>query len=316
MDPSLWQNFWNYFDQLVSNQALVIDRPQGSDHPYFPGQSYPLDYGYLEGTQAGDGAGIDVWVGSQEPQQVLGLLFTIDLYKKDAEVKLLLGCTPAEAQTILDFINNKGMRAVLIRRDREGLRLLSTRQSVRRFLSQPVPADVADRLLKAAIQAPSAHNRQPWRFAVLATVASKDRLASALGIDFRRDLLADGLSPAEVEAQVERSYRRIVEAPMAVLLCMDLSDMDVYPDSTRQAIESTMAVQSVAMAGQNLLLAAHAEGLGGVWICAPLFAGETARTALDLPISWQPQGLLLVGYPANTPVPRPRKPLEEVVLYL
>jgi F420 biosynthesis protein FbiB-like protein len=316
MDSSLWHSFWSYIDQLVSNQPLVIDRPQGSDHPNFPGLAYPLDYGYLDGTRAGDGAGIDAWVGSQGRQEVDSLLLTVDINKRDMEIKLLLGCTPADAQTVLEFMNSEGMRAVLIRRDREGLRLLSTRQSVRRFSSQPIPADIANHLLKAAVQAPSAHNRQPWRFAVLTTLASKYRLASTLGADFRRDLLADGLSPAEVETQVERSYKRIVEAPMAVLLCMDLLDMDIYPDATRQAAEKIMAVQSVAMAGQNFLLAAHAEGLGGVWVCAPLFAGETARTALDLPNSWQPQGLLLVGYPAKTPVPRPRKPLDEVVRYL
>jgi nitroreductase len=97
---------------------------------------------------------------------------------------------------------------------------------------------------------------------------------------------------------------------------MDLSDIDIYPDTGRQAAERNMAEQSVAMAGQNFLLAAHAEGLGGVWVCAPIFAGETARMALDLPAAWQPQGLLLVGYPSKTPAPRPRKPLDEVVRYL
>jgi nitroreductase len=100
-----------------------------------------------------------------------------------------------------------------------------------------------------------------------------------------------------------------------VLLCLDMTEMDHYPDPDRQRAEFLMAVQSVAMAGENLLLAAHAEGLGAVWICAPLFAQETARASLDLPRSWEPQGLLLIGRSAKVPEPRPRKPLEEVTLF-
>jgi F420 biosynthesis protein FbiB-like protein len=171
------------------------------------------------------------------------------------------------------------------------------------------------RFLDAAVQAPSAHNRQPWRFAVLTSSESKSRLAKAMGANFRCDLLASGLSQDEVEAQVERSYRRILEAPAAVLLCLDMTEMDHYPDPRRQWAEYLMAVQSVAMAGENLLLAAHAEGLGGVWVCAPLFTQETARASLNLPETWEPQGLLLIGRSARAPEPRPRKPLEEVTLF-
>ena len=77
-----------------------------------------------------------------------------------------------------------------------------------------------------------------------------------------------------------------------------------------------MGVQSVAMAGENLLLAAHALGLGGVWVCAPLFTPGTVGEVLGLPASWQPQGLVLLGYPAQMPKPRPRKNIEEVTLWL
>jgi nitroreductase len=87
---------------------------------------------------------------------------------------------------------------------------------------------------------------------------------------------------------------------------------DNYPDARRQQAEYLMSVQSVAMAGQNLLLAAHAEGLGGVWVCAPLFAQEAVRQALNLPGEWHPQGMLLLGYPAVVPKTRPRRPVSEV----
>ena len=60
-----------------------------------------------------------------------------------------------------------------------------------------------------------------------------------------------------------------------------------------------MAVQSVAAAGMQLLLAAHAEGLGGVWACWPLFAQETIRKTLNLSETWEPQGMFFIGYPED-----------------
>lgn len=192
---------------------------------------------------------------------------------------------------------------------------LRSRRSVRHFLPQPVPSDVVERIIDTAIWAPSAHNRQPWRFVVLTTPDARTSLVESMGAEFRRDLLADGLTHEEAETRLEHSRRRIMDAPVAILLCMEPSKVDGYPDETRQRFENLMAVQSVALAGGMLLLAAHAEGLGGVWMCAPLFAPSSVCMALGLPLEWQPQGLLLLGYPAEIPSPRPRKPLVEVVTY-
>jgi coenzyme F420-0:L-glutamate ligase / coenzyme F420-1:gamma-L-glutamate ligase len=73
-------------------------------------------------------------------------------------------------------------------------------------------------------------------------------------------------------------------------------------------------VQSVAMAGQNLLLAAHDAGLGACWMCGPLFCPDVVRQVLALPDDWQPQGLITLGYPAQTRT-RTRRPVEESVLW-
>jgi F420 biosynthesis protein FbiB-like protein len=192
---------------------------------------------------------------------------------------------------------------------------IRSRHSVRRFRVDPVPGEVIGRILETALWAPSAHNRQPWRFAVLVGEASRRRLAEAMGEEFRDDLLADGLTSEQVEAQVERSRQRIIEAPAAILICLDRTEMDNYPDERRQTAEYQMGVQSVAMAGQNLLLAAHAEGLGAVWMCAPLFAQDTARRALALPETWQPQGLVLLGYPDKLSQHKGRKSLLEITRF-
>ncbi|MBZ0296771.1 MAG: nitroreductase family protein [Anaerolineae bacterium] len=189
-----------------------------------------------------------------------------------------------------------------------------TRRSLRRYLPRLVPRTLIEQILNAAIWAPSAHNRQPWRFAVIQGAAQKESLARAMGTRLRHDLKADG-APAEVIARdVNRSYERITSAPALIMVCLSLVDMDDYPDEKRSQAEYVMTVQSTAMAGQNLLLAAHELGLGACWMCAPLFCPEVVRETLLLPDDWQPQGLVTLGYPAQTRE-KTRHPLETSVVW-
>ena len=189
--------------------------------------------------------------------------------------------------------------------------LLQTRRSIRRYTPQPLPVEMLERLLTAAIWAPSAHNRQPWRFATVTTPAAKVRLAQAMGRRLRADRLADGDAPELVEADASRSLARIAGAPAVIVVCLTLADMDHYPDARRSQAEFLMAVQSVAMAVQNLLLAAHADGLGACWMCAPLFCAEAVCQALNLPADWQAQALVTLGYPASAGKPATRQPAAE-----
>ncbi len=99
-------SFWSTIDALVAASEVVIDRPRGSAHPRYPATVYPLDYGYLRGTTAGDSGGIDVWVGSVATRDVTGVIVTVDLAKRDSEIKILLDCTTEEMQTILAFHND------------------------------------------------------------------------------------------------------------------------------------------------------------------------------------------------------------------
>jgi coenzyme F420-0:L-glutamate ligase / coenzyme F420-1:gamma-L-glutamate ligase len=191
---------------------------------------------------------------------------------------------------------------------------LRTRRSIRRFKPDPVPDSVLQNILTTATFAPSAHNRQPWRFVVVTDLSVREKLAEAMALDFQHDLTGDGLSPEKIKAQINRSKERITSAPLAILLCLDMSEMDSYPDEKRNKAEYMMTVQSVAAAGLQLLLAAHAEGLGGVWACWPLFAQETIQKTLNLSESWEPQGMFFVGYPIDIPKVRERKFLEEITL--
>jgi F420 biosynthesis protein FbiB-like protein len=193
---------------------------------------------------------------------------------------------------------------------------LRTRRSIRRFKSEPVPASVIESILSTATYAPSAHNRQPWRFVVVTDLSVKTQLANAMAEDFERDLARDGVSPEKIQAQIKRSKERIGTAPLVILLCLDMSEMDSYPDAKRQQAESTMAMQSVAAAGLQLLLAAHAEGLGGVWVCSPLFAQERIQKTLNLSRSWEPQALFFIGYADELPKDKEMKDLQSLIKWL
>jgi inorganic pyrophosphatase len=100
---NLGKNFWQAMSVLARDSSIVLDRPRGSAHPRYPEVIYPLDYGYLENTFAGDGDGIDVWLGSKENKTLTGILCTFDTLKRDAEIKLLIGCTMEDVEIIRGF---------------------------------------------------------------------------------------------------------------------------------------------------------------------------------------------------------------------
>jgi nitroreductase len=124
----------------------------------------------------------------------------------------------------------------------------------------------------------------------------------------RADMQAEGASVDEIETRTSRSLRRIEEAPALILLCRDVTDVRV--DTPEEAV---MGTQSVALAGLQLLLAAHAAGLGANWICWPLYAQAETRIVLDLPGTWEPQGMVVIGYPDEEPKGKMLKPLIDLV---
>jgi inorganic pyrophosphatase len=108
--------YWEYLERLIENSTITIDRPKGSAHPRFPDLIYPLDYGYLKDTTSTDAGGLDIWVGAQTSARLEGIICTIDLNKKDIEIKVLIGCSDADLKTVIDFQNSDAMQAILIRR--------------------------------------------------------------------------------------------------------------------------------------------------------------------------------------------------------
>ncbi len=173
---------------------------------------------------------------------------------------------------------------------------LRTRRSIRRFKPDPVPASLVDRILSTATFAPSAHNLQPWRFVQVESVFAKEKLGAALTGKMRTDMDAEGAEPAQITKRVEISLRRIDEAPVIILLCRDkIAIRKEEPE------EEIMGIQSVALAGLQLMLAAHAEDLGANWICWPLYAQQEIIDILDLSKNWQPEAMIFLGYADEEP---------------
>jgi F420 biosynthesis protein FbiB-like protein len=193
--------------------------------------------------------------------------------------------------------------------------MIRTRRAIRRYEQRPVPVELLHLILETAMWAPSAHNRQPWRFAVLSEYDEKAHLAQAMGARLFRDRTADGDLPEVIDRDVGRSFARITGAPVVIAVCLSMRDMDRYPDERRNAAERTMAIQSVAMAAQNMWLLAHAAGLGACWLCAPLFVPNLVRDTLNLPSDWEPQGLLTLGWPAQQKT-KERRPWQDNVLFI
>lgn len=144
------------------------------------------------------------------------------------------------------------------------------RRSVRRFLADPIPADVVERLLRAAMAAPSAGNQQPWQFVVI-----------------------DDRSTLDAVPRFHQHARMLTQAPLAVLVC-------ATPATEKH---KGYFPQDCAAATQNLLLAAHGLGLGACWlgIHTRPEREQGLRELLGIPADVVPYSLIALGRPAETP---------------
>jgi coenzyme F420-0:L-glutamate ligase/coenzyme F420-1:gamma-L-glutamate ligase len=188
-----------------------------------------------------------------------------------------------------------------------------SRRSVRIFNEQPVETKTLNKILEAAMVAPSAHNAQPVRFFVIRTDKMRRNLISSMSELYLKDLIHDGIDEKRAFEIVERSRTILSSAPILILAGLTMCDMWNYPDEERQSHEYTMAIQSAAAAIQNLLLSAHSEGLASCWLCAPLFAKEIVVSALGLAKEIDPQAFIVLGYSSESVSMPRRRPFNEIV---
>ena len=152
---------------------------------------------------------------------------------------------------------------------------IMSRKSVRKFLDEPVPNDVLESVLKAGMAAPSAMNRQPWAIEV---VNDKEIL--------------NGLSAM-------LPYGRLETAPVAIIVCGDMS-------KTLEGNARDFWVVDCSMMAENILLAAHAHGLGAVFTGAwpTKERGDKVKEYLGMPENYEVLGVIPMGYPAENPEPK------------
>lgn len=187
---------------------------------------------------------------------------------------------------------------------------LVARRSIRSFTRDPVPRAVLDELVEAACLAPAPHHSRPWRWVIVDTDDAKKVLAYGMAERWRIDLADDGVAAERIDELTRASFDKLTAAPAIVLGCPTDEGLDHYPDARRQQAEWGMALLSLGAAVENLMLAASDRGLASCWVAAPIFCPEEARDALDLPPSWRPHALVIVGHPDPTYEPRPRPAIE------
>ena len=119
--------------------------------------------------------------------------------------------------------------------------IIHSRRSIRRYQQRAIDKSTLDRLLDAAIWAPSAHNRQPWRFCVITGEEAKDRLSNAMSEQWHRDLSQDGADPEFIARRVAISRVRMTNAAALILVALSMEEMDRYPDEVRSPKSSSLA---------------------------------------------------------------------------
>jgi len=143
------------------------------------------------------------------------------------------------------------------------------RRSIRSYQSKPVPKEVIQTVLEAVSWAPSAHNSQPWRFIVLEDAQVKRDLAEQMADAWATDATRDN-QVVDAKMRNER-VERFAGAPVLILASLTMECLRKFSDEARRSIERDLAVASLGAGIQNLLLTAHASGLGACWYCAPAF---------------------------------------------
>ncbi|MFB0567327.1 MAG: nitroreductase family protein [Candidatus Bathyarchaeia archaeon] len=162
------------------------------------------------------------------------------------------------------------------------LEAIRSRRSVRKYKPEAVPDDLVEKILEAAVWAPSGSNIQPWNFIVI-----RDR--KVLG-------MVRKISPGYFG-----------DAPLAILVC---SDKERAYKLGGELGRDYLSVADCAVAVQNMLLASYASGLGTCIVKS--FSSTAIKHILEIPDRIEPELLVIVGYPDQSPKPPPRRPLEEI----
>ena len=186
------------------------------------------------------------------------------------------------------------------------------RRSIRKYLDKPIPKqDIAD-ILQSGTLAPSSKNRQPWRYIVIEGKAKKEML-TVFRAGIAREENAEALLPQSREfiAGAKHTVEIMEQTPVVVFVVNALGRSVLAELTPEERIYEICNIQSASASIQNMLLAATQKEIGSLWICDIYFAYQELSEWLGT--AGEPIAAVAFGYPAETPPPRPRKRLEDVV---
>lgn len=209
----------------------------------------------------------------------------------------------------------------------EMLEWLRSRRSVRTFSTEAVPREVMERVMEGAITAPSNTNRQPWKFAVVREAAMRARIVEAVAT---RVAAMKAIIEKSRHAESYGDYGDFFFEPLGAAQVIVIPQYREYPDLIANLIESgggdpeafttasSMQAElcSTSMAIMNLLLQAHAEGLGACMMAGPIVAKTEIQALLGIAEPWRMVGAIAIGWPVGQAPVRGRKPVDRVVQWI
>lgn len=188
------------------------------------------------------------------------------------------------------------------------LEAIASRRSIRKFKDEPLPDEVVRQILTAATLAPSAKNRQPWRFHV---ITGEKRAAMVRAM---REGIENMKASGQDVGSAEGTARVMSQAPVTVFV---FNPQGLHPWLARsidQMFEDLVNIQSISAAIQNMLLAAQALGIGSLWICDVFYAYEELRTWLGE--EGEMIAAVSLGYADESPGARPRRTVDLVARWV
>lgn len=201
------------------------------------------------------------------------------------------------------------------------LMIIKNRRSIRRYQDQDVPNELIEKIIEAGRWAPSGDNGQPWRFVIVRSPETKKALGKIAAEGSGRRFTAEYFTGRMQErfedlkdpVKKEKAFKKlttgevsafIASAPVIIVVCAKLDVWDVPYD--------------VAMATQNMLLMAHTLGLGSCVVVAPVSDMRDdikVMQLLKIPHGYKIFAPVAIGYPAESPNPRPRLSIQEITFY-
>ena len=219
-----------------------------------------------------------------------------------------------ENATINPILRDKKIDLFRKQSNKSLLEILKKRRSYKlSFASKDVEKKLIEECIELACWAPSAHNGQFWRYIILEKGILREKLIDKMNEKLRNDLLKDGINEKVIKEKVNKTRYTFIDAPFLILLCLDVKDLEKYKDTGRTQNEFFLGIQSISSSATYLLLAFEMKELASCWYCAPLFAKEIIKQALELPTSYVPMAFFTVGYPLKRVKAPKRKSLKEII---